>query len=152
MSYTVSSSHAFATTPERAWDVIAEAPLQEILDHRSGPIPPVKEMVSDGPWGVTGAVRTVVLTDGSSNLESLIGASRPNDYRYELTAFTGPMKALVSKVEGRFEFTPQGDETLATWTWVIHPTNALASLGLPLLGFFWKGWAAKMWPKFGARI
>lgn len=152
MSYQVSSSHALPTTPERAWDVLVEAPLQSIFDHRSGPIPPVKEMREESPWGRAGAVRTVVLADGSSNLESLIGAHRPDDYRYELTAFTGPMKALVSKVEGRFEFTPRGDHTVATWTWVIHPTNPVTGLALPVLGFFWRGWAAKMWPKFGARI
>lgn len=152
MSYTVSSSHTFATTPERAWDVIVETPLQDLFDHRSGPIPPVKDMVSDGPWGTAGAVRTVVLADGSSNLESLTGAERPGEYRYELTNFTGPMKALVSRVEGRFDFVPQGDQTVATWTWVIHPTNAITGFALPVLGYFWKGWAAQMWPKFGARI
>ena len=152
MAYRVSSSHTFATTPERAWDVIVEAPLQELFDHRSGPIPPVKEMVEEGPWGQVGAVRTVVLADGSSNLESLVGAERPGDYRYELTAFTGPMRALVSRVEGRFDFEAQGDHTVATWSWAIHPTNPVAGLALPVLGFFWKGWAAKMWPKFGARI
>ena len=152
MAYRVSSSHTFATTPDRAWDVIVEAPLQDIFDHRSGPIPPVTDMVPEGPWGVVGAVRTVVLADGSSNLESLIGARRPDDYRYELTAFTGPMKALVSKVEGRFDFQAQGSDTVATWSWVIHPANPVARLALPILGYFWKGWAAKMWPKFGARI
>ncbi|MGN6722694.1 MAG: SRPBCC family protein [Marmoricola sp.] len=152
MSYTVSSSHTFATTPERAWDVIVEAPLQSIFNHRSGPIPAVKDMQEEEPWGRAGAVRTVLLADGTSNLESLISASRPDDYRYELTAFTGPMKALVSKVEGRFDFQPQGDQTVATWTWVLHPTNAITGLALPVLGFFWKGWANKMWPKFASRI
>lgn len=152
MSYEVSSSHTFTMTPERGWDVIVEAPLQEIFNHRSGPIPPVKEMRGSDTWGHVGDARTVVLADGSSNLETLVGASRPDDYRYELTEFTGPMKALVGKVEGRFSFEAQGDQTVATWSWTIHPKNAVAGLGLPVLGFFWKGWAAKMWPKFGARI
>lgn len=152
MAYRVSSSHVLSTSPARAWEAIVAAPLQDIFDHRSGPIPPVKEMVSDGPWGLVGAARTVVLADGSSNRETLVGASCPDDYRYELTGFTGPMKALVTKVEGQFDFDAQGEETVATWTWVIHPTNAVTGLGLPVLGFFWKGWAAKMWPKFAARL
>ena len=152
MVYRVSSTYTFATTPEHAYDVIVDAPLQEIFSHRSGPIPPVKDMRGSASWGKVGDTRTVVLADGSSNLETLVGASRPDDYRYELTEFTGPMKALVGKVEGQFSFEALGDRTVATWSWSIHPKNRVAGLGLPVLAFFWKGWAAKMWPKFGARI
>ncbi|MGN6161068.1 MAG: hypothetical protein ACTHOG_05120 [Marmoricola sp.] len=150
MAYRVSSSHTFTTTPERGYDVIVEAPLEELFDHRAGPIPPVK--ASPGAWGFRGAARTVELADGTSNLETLVGATRPDDYRYELTDFTGPMKALVRKVEGRFAFEAKGEQTTVTWTWVIHPTNPITGLTLPVLGFFWKRWAAGMWPKFGARL
>jgi hypothetical protein len=150
MSYSVSSTQTFATTPARAWETLVEAPLETLFDHRSGPIPPVKSSV--GPWGSVGAARTITLKDGSTNTETMIGSSNPDDYRYELSAFTGPMKALVRRVEGTFEFDAEGDQTVATWSWVIHPTNPVTGLALPVLGFFWKQWAAKMWPKFGARL
>lgn len=152
-TYVLSSSSALPSTPDAAFQCLADAPLEALFTTRSGLIPPVRESRGqEGPWGTVGQTRTVVLADGSTNLETLVAVDRPGDYRYTLTDFTGPMKLLVRKVEGRFTFVPEGDGTRATWTWTLHPTNPLARLAFPVLGASWRTMARAMWPRFAARL
>lgn len=152
--YLLSSSEVFDTTPDVAYDTLVAAPLETLFTKRSGPIPPVARCEDqDGEWGRTGQSRRVVLSDGSSTLETLVAADRATrEYRYELTDFKGPLKALVRMVEGRFEFEPGGAGTRVTWTWRLHSTNPVTRLGLPVLGAFWRPWAKGMWPRFGDRL
>lgn len=151
--YLLSSSTVLPVLPETAFQGILDAPLEELFTTRSGLIPPVRSCEGQGgAWGTVGQTRTVVLADGSRNLETLVAADRPGDYRYSLTAFTGPMKLLVRRVEGRFSFVPEGDGTRVTWSWTLHPTNPLARLALPLVGASWRTMAGTMWPRFGARL
>ncbi|MBO9521948.1 MAG: SRPBCC family protein [Nocardioidaceae bacterium] len=152
--YLLSSSEVFATTPEVAYDTLVAAPLEALFTQRSGPIPPVARTEGQtGEWGTAGATRRVVLADGGSNLETLVGADRATrDYRYELTDFRGPMKLLVAKVEGRFAFDAAGAGTRVTWTWRLHATNPVTRLALPVLGAFWRPWAKAMWPRYEARL
>jgi len=120
---------------------------------RVGPIPAIRECTGqEGAWDTVGKTRTIVLADGSRNLETLVATERPGSYRYRLTDFTGPMKALVRDVDGEFAFAPVGDRTQVTWSWKIHPTNPVARLLLPGVGFFWRRYAAKMWPRYAARL
>lgn len=152
--YQLSSTAVFATTPEIAWDTLVAAPLEELFTQRSGPIGPVARTESEnGGWGRSGQTRTVVLADGSRNLETLVAADRATrEYRYRLTDFHGPFRLLVRLIEGSFEFTPDGDRTRVTWTWLMHPTNPVAGLGLRVVGMFWRRWARDMWPRFGDRL
>lgn len=153
--YLLSSSTVVPVSPEVAYDAVMNAPLEELFPHRAGAIPPVKECTGQvGAWDTAGQTRTVVLADGGTNLETLVEADRatPN-YRYRLTDFTGPMKALVASVDGRFSYVAEGNGTRVTWSWAIHPTNAVVrALALPVLGMFWKQYAAKMWPHYAARL
>jgi hypothetical protein len=151
--YLISSSSVVPASPEAAFDAVLAAPLDELFPHRAGPIPPVRECTGqDGPWGTVGQTRTVVLADGSSNVETLVAADRPGSYRYRLSELTGPLKALVSGVDGSFSFVPEGGGTRVTWSWSLHPANPVARLLLPVLGVFWRQYAAKMWPHFAARL
>lgn len=150
--YLLSSSTLLPVPAEAAYDAVMAAPLEELFPHRSGAIPAVRECRDQGgPWGTVGQTRTVVLVDGSTNLETLVTAERPGLYEYRLSDFTGPMKVLVAGVDGRFTFVPDGAGTRVTWSWAIHPTHAATRLALPVLGAFWKPWAAKMWPHLAAR-
>ncbi len=152
--FLLSSSTVVPVSPEAAYDGVMNAPLEKLFPHRSGAIPPVKECTGQvGAWGTVGQTRTVVLADGSTNLETLVEADRvtPN-YRYRLTGFTGPMKALVGSVDGQFSYVPEGNGTRVTWSWAIHPTNGVTRLALPVLGMFWRQWAAKMWPRYAALL
>jgi hypothetical protein len=152
--YLLTSSSVVPVPPEVAFQGILDAPLDQLFPNRSGPIPPVARCEGrDGPWGVTvGQSRTVVLGDGSSNLETLVAADRPADYRYRLSDFTGPMRGLVAGVDGRFSFVPEGSGTRVTWSWEMHATNPVSRVILPVLGFFWRRYAAAMWPRYAARL
>jgi hypothetical protein len=151
--YVLSSSSVLPGTPDAAFQGLADAPLEELFTTRSGLIPRVRcSEGQGGPWGTVGQTRTVVLDDGSRNLETLVSLDRPGDYRYTLTEFTGPMKLLVRKVEGRFTFVTEGAGTRATWTWTLHPTTPLARLAFPVVGASWRTMARYMWPRFAARL
>ncbi len=152
--YLLSSSTAVRAGSDAAYDGVLRTPLEELFPHRAGLIPPIKECTGQvGAWGTVGQSRTVVLTDGTSNLETLVTADRPGGiYQYRLTDFTGPLKGLVDHVEGQFSFVGEDSGTRVTWSWKIHPTNPVARLFLPVLGLFWKQYAAKMWPLYAARV
>lgn len=151
--YLLSSSTVVPNPQDVAFAGVLDAPLEELFTQRAGLIPPIKECTGqDGGWDAAGKTRTVVLADGTSNLETLVEYSRPANYRYQLTDFTGPMKALVARVEGQFSFVPEGESTRVTWSWKIHPTNPIARGLLPVVGFFWRRYAAGMWPRYAARL
>jgi hypothetical protein len=152
--YQLTASTVIAARPEDAYDALVGAPLDELLGDRSGPIPPVKECRGqDGPWGQVGQTRTIVLGDGGTILETLVGADRSTrDYRYRLTDITGPMKALTRRIDGRFSFEPAGGGTTVTWTWSVHPTNAIIRLAMPLFNVFWQQAARKAFARLDARL
>lgn len=152
--YLISSSTVIPAAGVAAYDALLAAPLEKLFPTRSGPIPAIARCEDqDGAWGTLGQSRKVVLTDGSGNLETLVGADRDTqDYRYELTDFEGPFKALIATIDGQFTFVPEGDGTRVTWSWTMHPTNAVAGLILPVFGFFWRRWATAMWPRYQALV
>ncbi|HET9423345.1 MAG TPA: SRPBCC family protein [Nocardioides sp.] len=151
--YLLSSSTVVGATPEAAFDGVLAAPLPELFVERSGPIPPIRECTGqEGAWGDVGQTRTVVLADGGRNLETLVAADRPGSYRYRLTDFSGPMKALVRSIDGEFAFAAEGNGTRVTWSWEMHAANPVARRLLPVMGFFWRRYADKMWPRYAARL
>ena len=152
--YLLTASTVLNARPEDAYDALVDAPLEELLGDRSGPIPPVRECRGqDGPWGHVGQTRTIVLGDGGTILETLVAADRTTrDYRYRLAEITGPMKALVRGVDGRFSFEPAGDGTAVTWTWNVHPTNGVVRLVMPVFNVFWQQAARKAFARLGARL
>jgi len=151
--YLLSSSTVVPVSLDTAFAGVLDAPLEALFTERAGAIPPIKECTGqDGAWDTVGKTRTVVLADGSSNLETLVEYSRPGNYRYQLSDFTGPMKALVAGVDGQFSFVPEGAGTRVTWSWSIRPTNAVARLALPVVGVFWRKYAAGMWPRYAASL
>lgn len=151
--YLLSASSTLSARPEDAYLCLVEAPLEELLGDRSGPIPPVRECRGqDGPWGQVGQTRTIVLGDGGTILETLVVADRvTGDYRYQLSNITGPMKALARGVEGRFLFEPAGAGCSVTWSWTVHPTNSAVRLVMPVFNLFWQRAAAKAFARLGAR-
>jgi hypothetical protein len=151
--YLLSSTSVVPASPEVAFQGLLDAPLEELFANRAWLIPRIQRCEGqDGAWGSVGQTRTVVLADGSRNLETLTVVDRPRDYRYTLTGFTGPMKLLVSKVDGQFAFEPHGDGTQVTWRWAVHPRNPLAPALLPLVAASWRTMARNMWPRFGSRL
>jgi hypothetical protein len=151
--YLLSSTTVVQASQDAAFAGVLDAPLEKLFPHSAGPIPAVAECTGqDGGWDSVGKSRTVVLADGTSNLETLVEYSRPGNYRYQLSDFTGPMKNLVAGVDGQFTFVPEGAGTRVTWSWKIQPTNSVARLALPVVGFFWRRYAAGMWPLYAASL
>lgn len=152
--YQLASSTVVAATPEAAYDALCAAPLEALFSSRSGPIAPVARCEGQvGEWGTAGQSRTVVLRDGSNNLETLVAADRATqDYRYRLSDFKGPFKLLITSIDGQFSFAPEGSGTRVTWTWALHPVHGLTAPVLRVVGFFWRRWAAAMWPRYAARL
>ncbi|MFL6025108.1 MAG: SRPBCC family protein [Marmoricola sp.] len=152
--YLLSSSTLVSASPEAAFDTLCAAPLEQLFTTRSGPIPPVVRCEGQqGEWGRTGASRSVVLSDGTGNLETMVGGDRATqEYRYRLSDFQGPFKRLITSIDGQFTFVPEGSGTRVTWTWRLNPVNGATRLVLPVVGFFWSRYAADMWPRYSAML
>ena len=149
----VAESRTVAVPLEAAYDGTIRVLLPDIFGHRHLAIPPIVRVEGqEGEWGTVGQTRTVVLADGSRNLETLVATDRPESYRYRLTDFTGPMKGLIRDVDGEFAFAQEGAGTRVTWYWRIRPTNSVARVLLPIVGLFWRRYADKMWPRYAARL
>ncbi|MCZ4500567.1 MAG: hypothetical protein JWQ74_3122 [Marmoricola sp.] len=151
--YLLSSSTVVPASLDVAFAGVLDAPLENLFPERAGAIPAIKECTGQvGAWDTVGKTRTVVLADGTSNVETLVEYSRPGNYRYRLSDFTGPMKRLVAGVDGQFTFVPEGEGTRVTWSWSITPTNAGTRVVLPVIGIFWRKYAAGMWPRYAASL
>jgi hypothetical protein len=58
--------------------------------------------------------------------------------------FAGPLAALLTKIDGKFLFTPLGTGTRITWQYNMYPRNRLATPALPAFGWLWRGYARQM--------
>jgi hypothetical protein len=151
--YLLSSSTVVPASPDAAFDAVLGAPLEDLFAERAGLIPAVRECQGqEGAWGTVGQTRTIVLADGSTNLETLVAADRPGNYRYQISEISGPLNALVAGIDGQFSIAPEGTGSRVTWSWWLMPTNAVTRLFIPVLAFFWRQYAAKMWPRYAARL
>ncbi|MGI9157672.1 MAG: SRPBCC family protein [Marmoricola sp.] len=138
----VQYSRAFPVPVEEAYGVVLPTPLEMIFNRRFGPIPPIRGVRGqDGVWGTVAQTRTIALADGGTMREELTRVQPPTEFGYTITGITGPMKPLVSYVEGRWAFEPAGTGTRITWQWTVHPASSVAALAMPLFGRLWRGYA-----------
>lgn len=152
-TYVLSESATLPGTPDAAYDAVLDAPLEEILGHRAGLIPPITGCSGqDGPWGTVGQTRTIEMADGGRVLETLVVAERGTDYRYRISDIRGPMRPLVAGIDGRFAFEPAGAGSRVTWSWDMHPTNTVTRLMLPVMGLLWHRWARTMFDRLTERV
>lgn len=140
---TVSSSRSFPVALEEAFDRTLAWPLPELFPARYLAIPPIVRVDQEGPWLHVGQARTIHTSDGGSMREQLVEVDPPRSFSYELTELTGPMKPLVSRVQGTWAFAPLGTGTRISWSWTIHPRSSLGAAALPVFGWMWRGYAAR---------
>jgi len=139
-----SYSRVFAAPVEEAFDRVLPTPLPELFHRRYGPIPPIKSVEGqDGVWGTVGQTRTIRTADGGSMREELTRVERPSAFGYTISDVTGPMKALVGRVNGLWSFDATEGGTRVTWEWTIYPKSALAR---PVMGPF-----CALWRRYAAR-
>lgn len=142
-------TETFDSSPEHAFDRVLATPLPDIFAHRFWAIPPVDGTRGQaGAWGTVGQTRTIVLGDGGTMREELTDVRRPQRFGYRITEVTGPMKALVSAVDGTWSFDAAGAGCSVTWEWVVHPTRA-GGPAMPVFGWMWRGNARQAFTEIG---
>ena len=140
----VAASRTYPVPVDRAFDVVAPAPLPTIFRRRYGPLPPIRAVrdQTGGAWATgLGQTRTIVLADRGTMREELVTLDRPHRFGYELTRITGPMAPLVERVEGEWSFEPAGTGTRVTWAWVLHPRSGVTAPVVRLVARWWKSYA-----------
>ncbi|QZY29591.1 SRPBCC family protein [Nocardioides coralli] len=145
MATHVAQSRTVPLPPEQVAHRVLTAPLEAVIRRRYAAIAPVRE-TRDGPaeWGEVGQSRRIVLTDGSTVLETLTQVDPPHAFGYDLTEVTGPMAPIAERVEGRWSFEPVGTGCRVTWAWTIHPAGRMGALATPLVGLMFRGYARRV--------
>jgi hypothetical protein len=124
---------------ERLFDVVvAEDVLPHVL-HRWGPIPAVAGTRDlTGPWDTPGSTRTVLLADGGSARERVLGWERGRRFEYRVDRFTSALGRLIDHAIGTWEFaeTPRGSSF--RWTYRFEARGRAAALLLrPFVSLAW---------------
>lgn len=137
-------SRSYPCGVKRAFDTVLPVPLTEILGHRTGPLPGIVDVGGQtGDWSTPGQTHTIVLADRSTAVETLTAVERPGEFRYAITGVTGPMTALVGRIEGRWAFEPVGTGVRITWSWELTPRSRAAGTLMPVVTRAWHGWAGE---------
>jgi hypothetical protein len=142
MTLQLERARTFPVDVDRAFEVVLATPLPELFSRRYAAIPPIREVRDQqGPWATVGQTRTIRLADGGSLRETLTSVDRPRSFGYRLTEVTGPMKPLVTEIEGAWRFTPAGTGVQITWAWTVHPRGTPGRLAMPVFARMWQGYA-----------
>jgi hypothetical protein len=141
----VQQSHPVALPQAQAYQLALTAPLEQVFRRRHLVLPPIREVRDQtGPWGTSlGQTRTIVTSDGGTMVEELTVLEPDEQFGYVLSHITGPMKPLVSTIEGRWSMSPTGDRTTITWAWTIHPRAGFTAPVVRLIGSMWHTYAAQ---------
>lgn len=138
----LSRSRTYPVATTEAFDAVIPMPLENLFCHWFGPIPPVRSTDETAPWGTPGQQRRVELVGTGTMNETLTEVDRPDHFAYRLTGIEGPMAALVSTIEGRWDFDRAGTGTRITWTWTMSLRTAGRAMARPL-GWSWNGYARR---------
>ena len=141
----MTASRSYTLAAPAAYERTLSVPLEDLFPRRFGPIPAVTttERTSADPWGSLGQVRTVRLADGGSFREELTRVEPPAAFGYALSEVTGPMRFLVSGVDGLWRFDALPAAARITWTWEVRPATAAARLLLPVFAAIWRQYAKR---------
>ncbi len=95
-------SRVFASTRPDAFEQVLRSDLRRVFDRGYGGIPRVVGVrAPGGQWGSPGQVRTIELSGGGSMREELRTVEPPTRFGYLLSGFTGPLRLLVTSIDGR---------------------------------------------------
>jgi hypothetical protein len=98
----------------------------------------------EGEWGrEVGQTRTVRTSDGGAMRETLTELDRPGRFGYRIDEIRGPMRPLVTHLDGRWTFEPAGAGTRITWSWELTPTSALTAPLVRVVGRMWHEYARR---------
>jgi hypothetical protein len=132
-------SREAAASVERLFDVVvAEDVLPQVL-RGYGPVPGVSGTRDlTGPWDTPGSTRTVVLDDGNTAREQVLGWERPRRFTYRVDRFTSAIARLVDHGTGHWQFASSDNGSRFSWTYTFVTRNALsARLMAPFVHGVW---------------
>ncbi|MFI7589651.1 SRPBCC family protein [Spongisporangium articulatum] len=148
-------SRTYPVPVDVAYARVLPVPLQDVLGRRFLVVAGVRSTEQTGEWGSAGVgqQRRIRFTDGGTARETLTGLEVPHWFGYHLDSFTGPLKLLIGGVDGRWSFTPEAVRdhvgTRVTWSWEVTPASRVAERGMPLLRWFWTGFARQGFDDIG---
>jgi len=150
-----SSAQAIAiaqTTPKRAWEV--SGPLDPTTFYpKFGPLPAVVGVRDQsGSWDTVGRSRTLLLSDGSSVVETITDADSPTYFAYELSDFTKLFGRLVAgaRAEWRFERIDTG--TSIRWTYTFRAKPGRGWIVALIVRLFWDRYMSRVLPPIAAAV
>ncbi len=142
-----------AVDPVRAFDALFAAPRQAIFARRFAAFPPITDVRDqDGAWDAVGQSRTLVLGDGGTLHETLITIDRPHSFSYVLDDIHGKLRPFMSKIDGVWTVTPEGDGCRISWAWTLHPAAPPARLTTSVIAKMWQGYADRALKSFEAIV
>ena len=141
MTVELAASRSYPAAVDHAYDVVLPAALPRVFSRRYLALPAIRETQGDEPWGTVGQRRRIVLADGGSMVETLTLADRPHAFGYRIDGLKGPLAALVSDFDGRWDFEPEGSGVRITWRWVLRPRGRLGVAAMPVFRRMWQGYA-----------
>ena len=82
---------------------------------------------------VAGALREVLLGDGTRIVERVLAFEAPRLHRYEMAEMNRLQRLLCSNMVGEWRFSPEGAGTRVDWDYVIHEHGLVGRLFGPLV-------------------
>ena len=141
--HVLSHSRSYPVDVEQAFDRLLPHDLALVFSRRYAAIPPIRSTRDQsGTWSTPGQTRTIVLSDGGTMQEELIAVERPTRFGYRISRVTGPLKPLVTTIDGEWRFEPAGTGVRITWSWVVHPSG-IGAVAMPVFGRMWQGYARR---------
>ncbi|MFM9876745.1 MAG: SRPBCC family protein [Rhodoglobus sp.] len=140
------------TTPKRAWEV--SGPLDPTLYYpKFGPLPAVVGVRDQtGPWDTVGQSRTLLLSDGSSVVETITDADSPTFFAYELSNFTKLFGGLVSGARAEWRFERNDGGTSIRWTYTFHAKAGRGLIVAAIVRLFWARYMTRVLPPIAAAV
>jgi hypothetical protein len=137
-------SRTFPAGVKRAFEEVMPYDLTRLFDRRFAAIPAIKAVRNQGgTWGTVGQTRTILLAGGGSMREELREVTPSKRFAYHLDEITGPMKALVTSIDGSWEFEKAGTGVRITWRWQVHPRGRVGALAMPPLHRMWHSYSRR---------
>jgi hypothetical protein len=125
----------FPVTQEKLFEEATSLDALAAVLRPVGPLPGVERawIIGGGPVQ-KGAVRRVILTDGTPLDEQITDWEPPRKHAYTVKGFRGPFGLLVKRAHSQWILSPLGEGTRISWRYEFELTSPAAlPVALPLV-------------------
>lgn len=146
------ASAVAASTPKRAWGI--SGPIDPTRFYpKFGPLPAVVEVRDQsGSWDAPGRTRRLVLSDGSSVIETITDAKSPGYFAYELSDFTKLFGVLVAGARAEWTFERIAEGTRITWTYTFRGLPGRAWIVKLIVRLWWARYMRRVLPPIAREV